>query len=71
MTENASTLFCNFHHFECIEYDRELNDALYFPLVATPESHMRMTERNSGQFQATITKDFKVGPAAEVLVCDL
>ena len=49
----------------------ELNDAPYFPLIATPESHMRKTERNSGQFQATITKDFKVGPAAEVLICDL
>ena len=36
MTENASTLFCNFQFFECIEYDRELSDAIYFPLIATP-----------------------------------
>lgn len=71
MTENASTVVCNLQHFECIEYDRELNNALYFLPIATNESHMRRTERNSGHFQATITKDFKVGPAAEVLICDL
>ena len=32
---------------------------------------MKKTERNSGQFQATMAKDFKVGPVAEVLICDL